>query len=168
MAKTNKKSQEQYSLITEMNAKKAQDFFLKNESYCNFKLPNYFDFEPLLHKMSKFFNSKNNVLKDIIDKKELESCDVNHVLQTSKDGHYAWRPMTLIHPVLYVNLVIEITKEGNWQLLIKEFEKFSKNKKINCMSVPVESTNSKTYKSDTACTLNRWWKQVEQLSIKRL
>ena len=42
------------------------------------------------------------------------------------------------------------------------FNKFSKNEKIRCLSIPVQSENKQ---SDKAQQISNWWEQVEQQSI---
>lgn len=84
-------------------------------------------------------------------------------MMNNKDGKYAWRPMQLIHPVLYVSLVHKITEQSNWQLICDRFEKFVANKHIICLSLPVESLSDKT---DKAEQVTEWWLSVEQQSIE--
>jgi len=61
-----------------------------------------------------------------------------------------------------VALVHEITKQINWEKLQARFKKFSKNEKIECLSIPVQSKNKQ---SDKAQQISNWWEQVEQQSI---
>ena len=79
------------------------------------------------------------------------------------DGRYAWRPLQLIHPALYVSLVHQITEERNWKTIVKRFSKFTSNKKIKCMSLPIRS---ETKQSDKATLVSNWWRKVEQKSIE--
>lgn len=55
--------------------------------------------------------------------------DVNHLIYANKDGKLSWRPLQLIHPLVYVDLVHEITKKDNWGKLQARFKEFQKNKK---------------------------------------
>ena len=102
----------------DLNAEEARNFLLLNKSYCNFDLPHYFDFQPII-----------NVARSILEqKKSIENCkkqkinysnydEVNYCIVANKDSNYAWREMQLIHPLLYVDLVYEITKEEHWNTL---------------------------------------------------
>nr|WP_314563135.1 RNA-directed DNA polymerase [uncultured Campylobacter sp.] len=88
--------------------------------------------------------------------------DVNHLLYANKDGKLSWRPFQIINPLVYVALVHEITERINWKKLQARFKKFSKNEKIRCLSIPVQSENKQ---SDKAQQISNWWEQVEQQSI---
>ncbi|MCW1833085.1 RNA-directed DNA polymerase [Pantoea ananatis] len=153
------------TLITDMTANDARDYFLKNNSYCSFSLPIYFNFEPLLKAISDALNQKNNGINDIGYKYACNYEGVNYTLQTNKDGHYSWRPLELIHPAIYVHLVHKMTEEDEWALLLKRFRKFQANKKIVCVSLPRESDDTDV--SDAAETVNGWWRDVEQASINK-
>lgn len=88
--------------------------------------------------------------------------DVNYLIYANKDGKLSWRPLQIIHPLVYVALVHEITKENNWEKLKNRFKKFQRNEKINCLSIPVQSENKQ---SDKAQQISNWWEQVEQQSV---
>ncbi|WP_372379447.1 RNA-directed DNA polymerase [Vibrio natriegens] len=153
------------ALITEMTAQDARDFFLKDTSYCNFPLPIYFNFEPLLEAVSDALDRKQNGINDIGYKKACDYESANYTLQTNKDGHYSWRPFELIHPAIYTHLVHKITEEDEWELLIQRFDEFQGNENIVCASLPRESEEEDT--SDTAETVTGWWRDVEQESISK-
>lgn len=144
---------------------KAKQFFLKEESYFRFELPPYFKFQKLLSKVSSTIKSKS--LTDLIKnpKKSPPSSfeNVNYTFLHNKDGKYSWRPIQLIHPVLYVSLVHQITIKENWEFIKKAFLKFSSNPNILCLSIPIESSNKL---SDKAATVSAWWETVEQKSIE--
>jgi len=157
--------------IIELNNIEAKDFFLKSKNYCTIDLPPYFDFTKIL-----------STLDDSIGEKSYESCfrsiratkskldypknydNVNYKFLTNKDGMYAWRPLQLIHPVLYLILVNCITEKENWDLLLKRFALFMENSNIKCISLPVIQ---KTKKSAKAETILNWWQGIEQESIKQ-
>ena len=115
--------------ILELNNTDAKKLFLKEESYSNISLPDYFSFQELLDKLDKELTNKN--LSDLRTKSPRESDYVNYKLLSNKDGKFAWRPFQLINPAIYVSLVNTITEINNWNLLITRFENFQKNKKIN-------------------------------------
>ena len=150
----------------------ARRFLLKEESYCNFDLPKYFVFQKLLEQISQEIkeNSLSGYCGEKVDPsgrtKITRPCDyenVNHRFLNNKDGKFAWRPLQLIHPAIYVSLVHKISKEENWNVIISRMEEFSSNSKIRCLSLPVESDDEL---SDRATTVSNWWHSVEQSSIE--
>lgn len=146
--------------ILDLKHNKAKDFFLENESYCNIDLPNYFDFSDLLNELYSKLKGRN--LSDIKKKGVMENLDdVNHVIYANKDGKLSWRPLQIIHPLVYIALVCEVTKKENWEKTQNRFNNF-KNDKIKCLSIPVKSKNKKSNKSHQ---ILHWWEEVEQQSI---
>ena len=148
--------------VLEMASSKAKTFFLKGVSYCNLDFPPYVQFDNLLASINAFFADK-----DIIDVKHKNTIrkleGVNHTLLTNKDGKYAWRPIELIHPALYISLLHKITNSDNWQTILARFSEFSGNEKIQCLSLPVESGTNET---DKAEQVTQWWHEVEQKSVE--
>lgn len=147
--------------ILDLNSTDAKAFFLKEESYCSFELPEYFSFQTLLSSLSKELNGK--ALRDCttaIKPKDVEG--VNYILLNNKDGKFAWRPFQLIHPALYVFLVHEITQEENWKTIKTRFNEFYSNDKIECHSIPVSGENEKPDKQNQ---IYEWWQKVEQRSL---
>ena len=148
--------------IIDLSCVEARVFLLKQESYCNFDLPPYFQFDELLNgiieeirdkPLSSFGNSRSS--------RNLE--DVNYRILNNKDGKYAWRPLELIHPALYVSVVNKITKQDHWERIRNRCSYFRSNPKVKCLSLPVESlTNAK----DKAEQISQWWEDVEQKSIE--
>jgi RNA-directed DNA polymerase len=151
----------------------ARRFLLKEESYYNFDLPKYFVFQGLLEQISQEVQEKplsdyygNHVDTSSGKPKSTRPCDyenVNHRFLNNKDGKFAWRPLQLIHPAIYVSLVHKISKEENWNVIVSKMEEFSSNPKIRCLSLPVESDDEL---SDRATTVSNWWHSVEQRSIE--
>lgn len=90
---------------------------------------------------------------------------VNHLIYANKDGKLSWRPLQIIHPLVYVDLVHEITKKDNWEKLQKCFKEYQKNPKIECLSIPVKSNDQL---KDKAKQILKWWGAVEQESISFL
>ena len=130
--------------ILTINNIEAKQFFLKNESYCNIDLPEYFTFEELLNDLSNKLgtNSISNYYNQEKYKKPWYFDNVNHTIVGNKDGQYAWRSFELIHPALYVDLVNSITSEKNWED-IKEHLENKDCTNIECLSLPVLSNNKK-------------------------
>lgn len=147
--------------ILEMTWEEARSFLLKPESYCGFDLPPYFTFDSILSKTTEFLGGNNINKKAISHAKAYER--VNHILVNNKDGRYAWRPFELIHPVLYCNLVNQITKEGHWREIVGKFQEFASFPAIRCMSIPVESMSKRDDREEQITT---WWHEVEQRSIQ--
>ena len=144
--------------ILELSHTEAKQYFLKQENYCNIDLPKYFDFQPLLDALS----NENTENIDLKNAKKID--DVNYKFLTNKDGKFAWRPLQLINPAIYVNLVNKITEEENWKLIVKRFKKFQKNKRIECCSIPTVATENN--KSNKAISIINWWQQIEQQSLE--
>lgn len=151
-----------------LTSDEAKDFFLKEECYCNFDLPNYFCFGNLLKIISKKIESKR--LSDFYSQTEDGKAnypdyydDVNYKFLYNKDGKYSWRPLQLIHPALYVSLVHIIAENNNWNLIVNSFKGFRANSNISCYSLPILSESKF---SDKAITINQWWRSIEQKSIE--
>ncbi len=158
--------------IIELSHTEACRVFLKEESYCNFDLPKYFIFHDIINQLS--IHLKGRRLSDLLSSytdengktKSYYPCDfenVNFTFLNNKDGKFAWRPLQLIHPALYVSLVHEITEEKNWNLIIAKFKQFAGNPRIQCHSIPIESDGEQ---SDNATTIRHWWQTIEQQSIE--
>jgi len=90
--------------------------------------------------------------------------NINYKFLTNKDGKFAWRPLQLIHPAIYVHLVNKITKEYNWNIIIKRFKRFQENEKIKCYSIPIASSGDN--KSQKGKSIFNWWQQIEQQSLE--
>jgi hypothetical protein len=145
--------------ILELTHIEAREYFLKEESYCNIDLPKYFSFQSLLNKLSKC----NDIASlNIADANKYD--DVNYTFLTNKDGKYAWRPLQLINPAIYIYLVNKITDQNNWGLIVKHFNKFQKNQKIQCCSIPITSIKNK--QSNKAKSITNWWQRIEQQSLE--
>ena len=162
--------------VLDLSNLQARKFFLEHENYCNFDLPPYIKFDEILKKIDKLLRGKN--LSDFYQqnqpksKKLLDCCeenqppkimdDINCTILHNKDGKYAWRPLQLIHPALYVSFVHNITEEENWEIICQKFEEFKTESHIQCMSIPVKSSKSKKNKSEQILS---WWDKFEQQSI---
>ena len=152
--------------ILSLNAEEAKNFFLDEQSYRNFDLPPYFEFKGLLEDIyqqmgdddiSKFYRNGDRP-------KDFE--DVNYKLVSNKDGRYAWRPLQLIHPVLYVDLVRLITEKDKWVTIQNRFNnlmEISKNHNIECESIPTVSMHDDEKNKSTQ--IKHWLREVEQKSI---
>lgn len=157
MAATHKKS------VLEMDCKEAKQFFMKQESYCPLKLPEYFSFKHVLEDADKLLNKSeiNSIQK--ADVKEQSVPNINCDIVINKDGKYDWRPMKIVHPIAYVDLVNTITSENNWKSINDRFATFRKNRSIKCISMPLNTENIGD--SDTKEIILNWWEEFEQYSI---
>src|SRR5476649_1519650 len=99
---------EKYKSVLTLTHDEAQDFFLKQDSYFNADMPPYFNFSNILNAIKQTL--ADTLLNDVMTKTKVWHCEnVNYTILMNKDGKLSWRPLQLIHPVLYVNLVREIT-----------------------------------------------------------
>lgn len=142
---------------------KARDHLLKGKSYSKIDLPSYFTFDALLNDVrnileqtceeelyKKFLNTfRNTKLGD----KE----GINYSLFQSKDSRYTWRRFQLVNPVLYVALVLHITKKDTWGIIRNRFKKFAEGC-VECTGLP---SNPSSKPSPFL-----WWRRMEQKSIE--
>lgn len=105
------------------------------------------------------------ILKIFLCMKQKKLDDVNYKFLTNKDGEFAWRPLQLINPVIYIFLVRELTEKTHWECIVERFKKFQANKQIRCCSIPVSSEEDEP-KADKANTVLNWWSTVEQQSLE--
>lgn len=154
--------------VTNLPPLKARAHFLKHRSYVTFDLPYYFDFNQLLiftnaalvnKKLTELCRKRRLSVKKLLPKNYDK---VNYLALTSKDGKYSWRPMQIIHPVLYVDLVRTITEPRNWLRIRQLFKKYENNAVV-CESIPLQSQNHQ--KSDSASQVANWWEKIEQESL---
>lgn len=147
--------------ILSMSSDEARRFLLKPSSYVNIALPAYFDFSGVLEQAEQLLY--NNSIENLSNYKTAlsKTPNVNYTLLMNKDGKYDWRPLSIIHPIPYVDLVNSIT--NNWSTLIQRFKQFQADDRIKCISIPVMSTGKK---NDQAETILNWWQNLEQASIR--
>ena len=160
-AAENQASRKRWRSITELSCDEARTFLLKGESYCTIELPRYFQFDGLLESVSRVLQG------DGLGKSHLRSMrslyDVNHRILINKDGSYAWRPLELIHPALYVSLVNRVTQPVDWDLICNRFGGFRANPRIRCLSLPIASL---TDQKDIPEQIRLWWNEIEQQSVE--
>lgn len=164
--------------ILEMSNIEARNFLLKKESYFTLSLPEYFELSHLLNSARNIMGVPENLnYKDaellnshILGYRQRD--DLNYIIYTSKDGLYSWRPLTIINPFLYIDLVDYITLEedtnedirNGWQFIQSRFNEFQANKKIYCASIPRESLSNRT---DTGENILNWWEKFEQMTMEK-
>lgn len=148
--------------ILELTHDEARAFLLKPDSYFSQEMPPYIVFKDLIDGVHQVLDGRT--LQELINARQLRDRDrVNYTILHNKDGRYSWRPFQLIHPALYVSLVHALTESNNWRLIGERFRGFASNKKLNCMSLPVQSA---TDQKDRAEQVTEWWQAVEQHSIE--
>ncbi len=143
-----------------MTNAQARGFLLQPESYCNLDLPEYFQFGKLLSAVSKELLGKP---LSSMSAKPREQEGVNYAMLSNKDGRHAWRPFQLIHPVLYVSLVEQLTSNEHWKVIRERFKAFQAPPNFKCLSIPVRSLSSR---KDKAAQILQWWQGIEQGSIE--
>lgn len=149
--------------ILEYNHEEARQFFLTATQYCNIELPLYITFDELIKKVN-FFLEQSNFKKFYKKFYKVKKCsEVNYVMLSNKDGQHAWRPLQIIHPVLYTLLVRLMTEEEHWKKIKSRFDDFSKNKRIHCCSLPPVCQEGKKYKGQQ---ITQWLESVEQMSLE--
>ena len=165
MAKVKKGKKARRKAVLSMGPGKARKFFLRGESYCRFLLPEYVEFDGILRDVDKYL--ANRSLHSVSGKAH-EHSRVNHTVLDNKDGRYAWRPMELIHPAAYVDLVHWITEPDNWRKLRRRFRSLRRESRIACMSIPVQGgkRDGKRPRRDRAAKIRRWWEEIEQRSVR--
>ena len=155
--------------ILRLNHIEAKKYFMRRDSYVNFDLPEYYNFGNVLQLADNILN--NNTLNSITRERRVPPTkkikydpkhydDVSCIILDNKDGKNAWRPMTIMHPILYVNLVNIITEQNNWNKIQKHFEKH-KDSHILCRSIPIVPRKNK-YKEQ----ILDWWNSFEQDSLR--
>ena len=101
--------------LIDLSNEEARKHFLKGSSYFNNDLPPYISFEPILSEVATVLNGKN--FEDVQSSKPNGFSEVNYSFWTNKDGKFAWRPIELIHPAIYVSLVNVICDSTNWEII---------------------------------------------------
>jgi len=146
--------------LIELSSEEAKKHFLKGSSYFNADLPNYISFVPILDDVVEVLGDKNYANFKKRNGPEKYS-GVNYNFLANKDGRFAWRPLELIHPAIYVSLVNLICVPENWELIKNQFSEFESGA-VACCSIPVVSFNNE---KDKAAQIRRWWQDVEQRSL---
>lgn len=149
--------------VLSLSASSAKNFFLRSSSYFNGDLPGYFSFDNILSTVSKKLGKGTASDFYAQNQDPKTTANVNYKIITNKDGNLDWRQLSLIHPVLYVDLVNLICKQSNWDFIKTRFSQFQTNKNIKCASIPVY--NKTTKKTQKECQVSTWVKKVEQESI---
>lgn len=150
--------------ILKLTALEVRNYFLQSSKFCTIDLPKYFDFQSLLNQLD-ILMGKNAKLIDIQDSKPNDYDDINYKFLTNKDGNFAWRPLQVINPAVYICLLNRITE--HWEYIKSKFGEFQSNPNIKCYSIPLVSEQADNQlKTDVATNVLNWWEEIEQQSIE--
>ena len=148
-----------------MDNKEARKFLLKRNNYFSLPIPSYFNLDYLIEyaidKLKEDELSQKNHLIDV--KKYSEIPDINYTIQINKTRN-SYRPMMLIHPLLYVDHVNFLTKKENWDNIVERFNilRESVKNKIRCSSIPFDTKKEELVNIAPL----HFWSEVEQESIR--
>ena len=145
--------------LIELSNEEARKHFLKGSSYFNADFPSYISFEPILTDVAAALNGGSYTAFKSANPSNFP--DVNYNFLANKDGKFAWRPLELIHPAIYISLVNTICDPDNWMHIKKRFSEFEAGA-VDCCSAPVMSLDNQT---DVAKQIRSWWQSVEQRSL---
>ena len=88
--------------------------------------------------------------------------NVNLTFLMSKDGRFSWRPMQIIHPVIYLSLVNRLTEPKNWVLIQKFFSAEARLKIIRPVGQILAAARER---SGAAAAIMNWRQKIEQESL---
>lgn len=145
--------------LVDLSNEEARFHFLKGSSYFNGDLPRYISFEPMLAEVAAILDGGNYNQFKSVSPNSLPNVNYNFI--ANKDGKLSWRPIELMHPVIYVSLVNAICEEESWKFIkdrLREFE----GGVVDCCSALVMSVGNLT---DVATQIRSWWQNVEQRSL---
>lgn len=145
--------------LTELSNEEARKHFFKRSSYFNADIPNYISFEPILNDVEAVLKGGNYTAFKSTNPNDFQ--DVNYNFLSNKDGKFAWRPLELIHPAIYISLVNVICDPVNWEKIKKRLSDFEGGA-VECCSAPVMSLDDE---KDAATQVRSWWRRVEQRSL---
>lgn len=145
--------------LVDLASEEAKAHFLRGSSYFNADLPRYISFEPILGEVATVLNGGNYAKFKASNPNDFSNVNYNFI--ANKDGKFSWRPLELIHPVIYVSLVNVICADANWESIKTRFNEFECGV-VDCCSAPVMSVDHQT---DVATQIRSWWQSVEQRSL---
>jgi len=146
--------------IIELSHEEVKSYFLKGSSYFNSDIPHYLSFESILKNVANVLGE--NDFNGFRSSNPNDYLGVNYSFLANKDGRFAWRPLELIHPTIYVCLVNLICIPDNWATIQERFSEFEGGS-VECCSIPVMADDAK--EKDIAAQIRRWWVNVEQRSL---
>lgn len=148
--------------ILQLDNEDACALFIKSDMYCNFEMPEYFDFSEALCSAGERIGDKSvDECLDGINPHDLK--DINFDMVLNKDGKYAVRVLSLVNPYLYDLLVIALCDEHNWDAVRECFRAFA-CERIKCVSIPVVPKSVEKFHKST--TILHWWNKFEQQAVR--
>lgn len=155
---------EKKKYLIKMDRTEARNFLLKKNSYFSQGLPSYYDLDYLLNcAKDKLKESQLDKKNHLVSKSGYSNySEINYILQVNKTKE-SYRPLTLIHPLLYVDLVNLLTDKENWGKIKERYEELKKvvGESISCSSMPFDIKEHQEIKYP----LN-FLEEVEQKSIE--
>ena len=145
--------------LVQLSNEEVRKHFLKGSSYFNGDMPSYISFEPILTDVEAVLKGGNYQGFKSANPNNFPRVNYNFI--ANKDGKFAWRPLELIHPAIYVSLVNVLCDPENWLLITKRLSEFEGGA-VKCCSAPVMSLDNQT---DVAKQIRSWWQSVEQCSL---
>lgn len=145
--------------VVELSSEEAKRHFLKGSSYFNGDMPSYIRFDPILTAVESVLSGKNYA--PLKSANPADFSNVNYNFIANKDGRFAWRPLELMHPAIYVSLVNLVCEPANWAFITQRLAEFEGGA-VDCCSAPVMSLDNQT---DVATQVRSWWQSVEQRSL---
>lgn len=145
--------------LVELTADEARAHFLKGSTYFSTDLPAYLNFSPVLKEVAAVLEGGSCQSYQRQQPEDLSG--VNYDFIANKDGKFAWRPIELIHPALYVSLVNALCDPQSWAYVTSRLRDLDGGC-VDCCSAPVMSMD---HQSDVATQVKSWWMQYEQQSL---
>jgi hypothetical protein len=145
--------------LVDLSNEEARAHFLKGSSYFNGDLPSYISFEPILGAVANALHGGHYAEFKCASPDKFSNVNYNFI--ANKDGKFAWRPLELMHPVIYVSLVNVICEEAHWESIKTRLREFERGV-VDCCSAPVMPVDHQT---DVATQIRSWWQKVEQRSL---
>ena len=144
-----------------MDSTNIKKYLMRPTNYFRTPLPPYFDFGPVLEEADRIMAGRP--LAYFCVKNPVDYQNINYIIKHSKDGRYAWRPLTIMHPAFYVDLVNYLTSNENWCHFTRQIRTFRKCKRI--MSVN-NFFGTEEISGDRPLEIINWWHKFEQESVR--
>lgn len=139
---------------------------LHPDSYCEIDLPGYFDFQPILQQCSAWCESSEptDLLREPAAAKSIQSSYFINTLKSAQGKKPVFRPLAMIHPLHYVQLVQQLTTPELHARLHQHVQELTALPAIHSYSMPV--LPNPRYPRRKGQILN-WWEGLEQGSLEQ-
>ncbi len=124
--------------LVELSNEEAKQHFIKGSSYFNGDMPSYISFDPILSDVDAVLGGRNYPELKNTNANPCDFQNVNYNFIANKDGRFAWRPLELMHPAIYVSLINVVCESSNWEHITQVFSEFEGGA-VDCCSAPVIS-----------------------------